>query len=561
MSVSPLLYVAGTVLAFATLRWSFERWLLWRAQPSRLIAWRCIRWVSTRLPYYGFSDDEFCAADGAPAEIAAQRRRAFSALGERLRGRRPRSLAVGTALRSGLSDAQFTRAHRVPFQFRERVARELETDAVVDAARDRRIRDVDEHWHYDLTGAYGVNVLGYEAYKSCIDAAVERVGALGPVLGPYHPIVADNVERLKRLSGLDEVSFHMSGTEAVMQAVRLARFHTGRSHLVRFQGAYHGWWDGVQAGLGNERVAADAYTLRDMSRASLRVLERRRDIACVLVNPLQAMHPNASAPGDGTLVDSSRRAGFDKAAYTAWLRALRRVCDRRGIPLVLDEVLVGFRLAPGGAQQYFGVAADLVTYGKTVGGGLPIGVVCGRRELMRRFDERHPARVCFARGTFNAHPYVMAAMNEFLKRIGSPRIRASYAALDATWDARARRLNERLATALLPVRVTNLASVWTVLYERPSRYNWMLQYYLRAQGLMLGWIGTGRLIFSHDYTDEDFDAVAERFVAAAENMERDGWWWPAPGATNRAIKLAILRELLIPRRRALKRSRSVPPSP
>ena len=79
--------------------------------------------------------------------------------------------------------------------------------------------------------------------------------ALGPVLGSYHPVVAENVARLQEISGLDEVSFHMSGTEAVMQAVRLARYHTGRSHLVRFCGAYHGWWDGVQPGVGNPRAA------------------------------------------------------------------------------------------------------------------------------------------------------------------------------------------------------------------------------------------------------------------------------------------------------------------
>ena len=82
-------------------------------------------------------------------------------------------------------------------------------------------------------------------------------------------------------------------------------------------------------------------------------------------------------------------------------------------------MFVGFRLAPGGAQEYFGVRADMVTYGKTVGGGFPVGVVCGRRELMRRFDEQRPADICFARGTFNSHPYVMAAMQVFLERLNA----------------------------------------------------------------------------------------------------------------------------------------------
>ena len=97
------------------------------------------------------------------------------------------------------------------------------------------------------------------------------------MLGPYHPVVADNVQRLKQLSGLDELSFHMSGTEAVMQAVRLARYHTRRSHLVRFCGAYHGWWGDVQPGIGNPRPAHETYTLKDMSEDSLRVLRTRRE--------------------------------------------------------------------------------------------------------------------------------------------------------------------------------------------------------------------------------------------------------------------------------------------
>jgi glutamate-1-semialdehyde 2,1-aminomutase len=103
-----------------------------------------------------------------------------------------------------------------------------------------------------------------------------------------------------------------------------------------------------------------------------------------LLDPLQGLHPNSAAPGDSALVDSSRRAAFDRAAYTAWLQQLRQVCTERGIVLIFDEVFVGFRLAPGGAQEYFGVRADMVTYGKTLGGGMPVGVLCGRAALMRR---------------------------------------------------------------------------------------------------------------------------------------------------------------------------------
>jgi glutamate-1-semialdehyde 2,1-aminomutase len=274
------------------------------------------------------------------------------------------------------------------------------------------------------------------------------------------------------------------------------------------------------------------------------VLRKRRDIACVLVNPLQALHPNRPAPGDGALVDSGRSARFDRAAYTAWLQQLREVCTARGIALIFDEVFVGFRLAPGGAQAYFGVQADLVTYGKTLGGGFPVGVVCGGAAWMKRYREERPADICFARGTFNSHPYVMAAMQVFLERLDSEPVRAIYAGLDDLWDARAAQLNRRLGEAGLPVQVAHLGSIWTVNYTRPSRYNWMLQFYLRAHGLALSWVGTGRLVFSLNYGQADFDAVCDKFVAAALAMLADGWWWQGPALTNKSIRRSLLREMV-----------------
>ena len=212
--------------------------------------------------------------------------------------------------------------------------------------------------------------------------------------------------------------------------------------------------------------------------------------------------------------------------------------------LIFDEIFVGFRLAPGGAQDYFGVRADLVTYGKTLGGGLPIGAVCGKKHLMKRFREDRPADICFARGTFNSHPYVMAAMNEFLRRLEEPAVRALYRDLDEIWDRRAAALNRRLHDAGLPVQVANLSSIWTICYPRPSAYNWMFQYHLRAEGLALSWVGTGRLIFSLNYTEADYQAVADGFFAAAEAMQRGGWWWDDPLTSNRKIKRRILREMV-----------------
>jgi glutamate-1-semialdehyde 2,1-aminomutase len=500
--------------------------------------------IAGMIPGYAYDEERFFDCDGAPDDLVLRRKAGFRQLAELYRERYGRSAAMSAQARESISDLQFTGSYRVPFQFSPYLREHIKVGSFVEASHGVMLRDLDGNEFYDLTGSYGVNLFGVDFYKACIAEGAQTAGELGPVLGNYHPVVLDNVTRLKAISGLDEVSFHMSGTEAVMQAVRLARYHTKRNHLVRFCGSYHGWWEDVQPGPGNPLPPRETYTLKDMDDKSLKVLATRKDIACVLINPLQALHPNSPAPGDSSLVDSGRKAGFDRVAYTAWLKKLREVCTANGIVLIFDEIFVGFRLAPGGAQEYFGVLADMVTYGKTLGGGLPVGVVCGKAALMKRFREDRPADICFARGTFNSHPYVMGAMKAFLDRLDTPEIKATYEGLDTRWDARAERFNTAMREADLPVRTAHLTSIWTLLFERPSRYNWMFQFYLRAQGLALSWVGSGRLIFSHNYSDADFEAVVQRFVAAGEAMRRDGWWWQDPAATNQSIRRGVLREML-----------------
>jgi glutamate-1-semialdehyde 2,1-aminomutase len=508
---------------------------------------RMARRIAALMPAYSYDENEAFALDGAPRDVVAKREAAFATLTDTFRTRYAQSIAQSLQAEAGISDMRFVSAYRVPFQFRALAQRQLKIGSFVRSSAGVTVTDLDGNGFYDLTGSYGVNLFGNDFYKTCIAEGSALVSDLGPVLGAYHPVVADNVERLKKISGLDEVSFHMSGTEAVMQAVRLARYHSKRSHLVRFCGAYHGWWGDVQPGIGNPARARDTYTLKEMDEATLRVLRRRRDIACILVNPLQALHPNANAPGDASLLDSSRSASYSREAYRKWLITLRKICDDRGIALIFDEVFVGFRLAPGGAQEYFGVRADVVTYGKTLGGGLPVGVVCGSSAWMKRFRDDAPADICFARGTFNSHPYVMGAMNVFLRRLETAPVQALYENLDDTWNRRAQMLNQRLREAGVPVEVANLSSIWTVLYTQPACYNWLFQHYLRLEGLALSWVGTGRLIFSLNYSEADFDAVAQRFVSAALAMQRDGWWWRNPALTNKAIQRRLLREMLAQR--------------
>jgi glutamate-1-semialdehyde 2,1-aminomutase len=529
---------ALSALALGALAWTLprarRRLELSRAKHRSLTGHsRMAKRIAGLIPGYAYDEERFFGSDDAPLEVQARRRAAFRRLCAEFAQRFERSAAMTAQAREGLSDLQFTGSYRVPFQYSPYLREHLKIGGFVQSSSGVTVQDLDGNVFHDLTGSYGVNVLGYDAYKECIARGVAAAQALGPVLGAYHPAVLDNVQRLREISGLDEVSFHMSGTEAVMQAVRLARYHTRRSHLVRFCGAYHGWWEDVQPGPGNPLPPRETYTLKDMDERSLQ-----------LVNPLQALHPNASAPGDSSLVDSTRRAGFERARYTEWLKQLRAVCSERGIVLIFDEVFVGFRLALGGAQEYFGVRADMVTYGKTLGGGLPVGVVCGKRELMKRFREERPADICFARGTFNAHPYVMTTMRAFLERLQRPEVQALYDGLDERWNAHAEGFNRALAEAGVPVRVANLSSIWTVLYTKPSRYNWMLQFYLRAHGLALSWVGTGRLIFSLNFSDDDVRNVRQRFVDAALDMQADGWWWDDPSQSDRGIRRSILREML-----------------
>ena len=502
--------------------------------------------VASWIPAYSYRELDWFAADNATPNILELRQTGLQALAHRLKSSSPLTLAMSAEVKPMISDLQLISHYRVPFQFREELSQYISLGSFWRESDGVYLCDMDGNRFFDVTGSYGVNVFGLDFYKKCIAEGALRAQQLGPVLGSYHPSVAHNVKRLCEISGMQEVSFHMSGTEAVMQAVRLARYHTRKRKIVRFTGAYHGWWDDVQPGPGNPMPpSSDTLTLNDMHPNTLRVLRNRNDIACVLVNPIQAMHPNKAAPTDSTLIDSSRSIHFDRAAYTQWLQELRKVCTDKGIALILDEVFLGFRLAPGGAQEYFNVKADMVTYGKTLGGGLPVGVICGMSPWMKRFDDNKPADLCFARGTFNAHPYVMTTMQVFLEKISTEEIQNIYKNSQRVWSERMQLLNTRLTQSEVPVQVAGMETVWTILYTVPSRYNWLFQFYLRDQGIALSWVGSGRMIFNLNIKDDDFEIFIQHFVRAAKLMQKDGWFWASTDQTNRQIKRNVLKEMAL----------------
>jgi glutamate-1-semialdehyde 2,1-aminomutase len=198
-----------------------SRWRLSRAKhPSLAGHPRIAKWLATLVPFYEYGADEFFDSDGAPATVASQRRKGFERLSRELKGRAPETIRASERLSPQVSDLQFTGRYRVPFQYSRFVQAHLKVGAFIIASNGVLLEDLDGNASYDLTGSYGVNVFGYDFYKECIDAGAANVRKLGPVLGVYHPLIEDNVRALREISGLDEVSFHMSGTEAVMQAVR-----------------------------------------------------------------------------------------------------------------------------------------------------------------------------------------------------------------------------------------------------------------------------------------------------------------------------------------------------
>ena len=179
----------------------------WSLQGHPKLALKLARWV----PGYAYSGNAFFASDFAPFDIEQKRREGFQRLSNLFRQRFPKTIALSNDLETSIPDLAFVNAHRVPFQYQPYVQRHLGIGSVVEETDGPRVRDMDGNWFYDLSGSYGVNLFGSEFYKGCIDRAVERARNVGLVLGPYHPVIADNVARLKRISGFDAVSFHMSG--------------------------------------------------------------------------------------------------------------------------------------------------------------------------------------------------------------------------------------------------------------------------------------------------------------------------------------------------------------
>jgi glutamate-1-semialdehyde 2,1-aminomutase len=311
----------------------------------------------------------------------------------------------------------------------------------------------------DYVGSWGPMILGH-AHPHVI-AAVRRVAADGLSFGAPTELETQLARRLTELiPSIELVRFVSSGTEATMSAIRLARGFTGRETIVKFEGCYHGHSDsllikagsgaltlgvptspGVPRALAAHTVVLD-YNNADQVRAAFR--EIGAEIACVIVEPV-AGNMNCIPPAPG------------------FLQALREECDRAGAVLIFDEVMTGFRVALGGAQQLYGVRPDLTTLGKIIGGGMPVGAFGGRRDIMEQLAPLGPV---YQAGTLSGNPVAMAAGLATLELVAAP---GFYKHLNETTDLLVQRLAGAAASSGVKFATNHVCGMFGLFFTDERR--------------------------------------------------------------------------------------------
>ena len=389
-----------------------------------------------------------------------------------------------------------------------------------------RVWDVDDNEYIDYTMGFGVHLFGHK--PGFVQQAVQEEFDHAVELGARSPLVGEVAQLFTELTGLDRVALSNSGTEAVMAAVRLARARTGRDKIVIFTNGYHGHADttlaraqttngvlstvpmapGVPAG-----IAGDIVVLDYDSEESLDIIRRRgHEFAAVMVEPVQSRHL--------------------KVQPRTFLQELRVITREVGAALIFDEMITGFRADLGGAQAYFGVKADLATYGKIVGGGLPIGLVAGSAEFMdgvdggmwQYGDGSFPAadRTAFG-GTFCQHPLSMAAAAAVLRHLKAEGPGLQQRLNDRT-DRLVRALNTHFAAEQFPIEATNFSSLFR--FEFSSNLD-LLFYHMLERGI---YIWEWRSCFlSTAHSDEDIQQFVGVVQESLDDLRRAGFA-PKPAA-------------------------------
>ncbi len=388
-----------------------------------------------------------------------------------------------------------------------------------------RMWDVDGNEYIDITMGYGVHLFGHA--PAFINEALEAQLKQGIQVGPKAYQSGEVAQLIAEMTGTERVTFCNSGTEAVMLAIRLARTASGRSKIALFAGSYHGQSDSVltrgQNTSGDARTVPSAPGIPQGMVDDMLVLDydnpeslqtikaHANELAAVLVEPVQSRRPDLQP--------------------REFLHELRRLTAETGIALIFDEMITGFRIHPGGAQAWFGVQADIITYGKIVGGGMPIGVVAGKARYLDGLDggmwhygdTSYPrAETTFWAGTFSKHPLAMAAALAVLtelKRQGP----ALQARLNERTTYLATTLNAFFAAEAVPIRVVHFASLFRFAFSGNMD---LLFYHLIEKGIYT-WEGRN-LFLSTAHTDEDIECVIQAVKESIYEMRAGGFLPPSP---------------------------------
>ena len=316
------------------------------------------------------------------------------------------------------------------------------------------LTDVDGNRYVDLVGSWGPLILGH-AYAPIVDALV-KAAQQGTSFGAPSPLEVELAERIcAAVPSVEKVRLVSSGTEATVAAIRLARGFTGRDFILKFEGCFHGAGDPflVKAGSGVETLglpdspgvpaALAKLTLtapfNDLGAVERLFAERGADIACAIIEPVVG--------NMGVLIP---RQGY--------LEGLQALCRKHGVLFVLDEVMTGFRLAKGGAQERFGLEPDLTTFAKVLGGGMPLGAYGGRRDVMAKIAPEGPV---YQSGTLSGNPVAVAAGLACLEALAAPGV---YERLERTSAALAEGLAAEAKAAGVPVTVNRVGSMLTVFF-------------------------------------------------------------------------------------------------
>ena len=388
---------------------------------------------------------------------------------------------------------------------------------VAERAQGSRFWDVDGNEYVDLAMGFGVHLFGH--HPPFIREAIHRELDRGALLGPHTALAGDVARRIQELTGVERVAFTASGTEAVMVALRLARAVTGRRKVALFAGSYHGHADSVLGVAGGEHAraapaapgitagaVADLVVFEYGAADALEAIAKMGDeLAAVLVEPVQ-----------------SRRPGLQPRAF---LHELRDLTHKHDVALVFDEMITGFRVAPGGAQAHFDIAADLVTYGKVVGGGMPIGIVAGQGRyldaidggLWQYGDDSYPrVEPTWFAGTFYKHPLVLAAARAATGEIAT-RGPALQDNLNRCTTALAERLNRHFEAQDHPLRVAHFGSLFR--FEHSTNLD-LFYLQLLKRGVYT-WEGrTCFLSTAHD--DRDLALVESAVCESLEELREGG---------------------------------------